>query len=654
MTDRILDKVVLFALIAQIGFILYMNLFRADTIIDYDSSSAYLHEMEMGGQGRIFPLEYEYQGSLDLDSASLISAALYRFTGDIFLSRGIANTLVIVLYICVVSYILDDIGVSKRWKCFGILLFLIPYSMIMLGYWRMLFAGGGFFALRALVPLLVISLIGDFGHGKAFRKSIFRMILLFLITFLNGLSSGPYILLCAVCPLFLWEAVRAFLQGDYGQMRSKRTAVAAAAAVSAVAGIVLQKALGFSTIADQKYILTSNKWIDALQAAFAGIFELFGGLTIHEEVSLFSAEAIGTAVNFAATCILLSGIVYTAVKCIKKKAISDRNGYIFSLMLVNLLMFCFADLKYGENVFESRYHLVPMLPAFLLLTAMLEDLSAEGKMKEVQRHTIQAVIAGIFAASMLYGDAQWWYAKKALETEKLKELSRIIEEQGVSTAFVVGDDSKVFGRKLRVYGRDTHYIVLSDGAASTRQTTFGGTTRYLDNSMQSGKAAVIATPKACETLPAYLLKDMEYLTDYEGLRIYIAKESCFDCVGGIVAEKDRVVDFPYSPGYAYENARLEEDGTLVMKAGGGRLVSDGDAAEGTWVYTVCYDMPETSGDAYMEITAGEDDPVRVLLDPAAGVAASDGVGMRAGEKVRFAVSAPEGTVIRKIEISRKE
>jgi hypothetical protein len=103
MTEKILDKVVLFALIAQIGFILYMNLFRADTIIDYDSSSVYMHEMEMGSQGKLFPSEYSYQASLDLDGAAVISAFLYRFTGNIFLSRGIANNLVVLLYLFVVG-----------------------------------------------------------------------------------------------------------------------------------------------------------------------------------------------------------------------------------------------------------------------------------------------------------------------------------------------------------------------------------------------------------------------------------------------------------------------------------------------------------------------------------------------------------------------
>ena len=93
MNAKILDKAVLKALKAQIGLILYKNKLHADTIIDYDSSSAYMHEIEMGSQGKIFPAEYSYQGSLDLDCGALISAAIYRVTGNIFLSRGITNIL---------------------------------------------------------------------------------------------------------------------------------------------------------------------------------------------------------------------------------------------------------------------------------------------------------------------------------------------------------------------------------------------------------------------------------------------------------------------------------------------------------------------------------------------------------------------------------
>ena len=657
MFGKILDKAVLIALIAQIGFILYMNLFHADTIIDYDSSSAYMHEIEMGSQGKIFPAEYSYQGSLDLDSGALISAAIYRVTGNIFLSRGITNILMVFLYIYVVGCVLGNSVISLRWKRFGILLFLIPYSMIMLGYWRMLFTGGGLFAVRALMPILIISLLQDIDKGKEFKRYAFRAALLLLMVFLCGLSSGAYVLLCAVCPLILWESVKFFFKADHSKLKSKRMVLAATASASAIAGIAVQKGLGFSTIADQKHLITSDKFISNLFDCFAGIFELFGGLTIHENVSLFSAEGIGTAVNFFVTCILLSAVIYSIVKCIKKKEIPEMYGYIFSVMLVNVLMFAFADLKYGETVYESRYHLLPMLPAFFLLAGMLEDQTQSRRLKSVQINALQLLIALLFAASLLYGDAQWVYAKTALGTEKLKELNSIMEDEAVKTAFIVGDDNKVLGRKLRVYSRDVHYIVLSDGAESAWQTAFGGTTRYLDNSMQQGKTAVIASAEAYKTLPAYLVKDMSYLTAYDGLDIYVSDTGHFDCEGGISAGKDRIVDFPYSPGYVFDGADLCDDGTLKMSAGGGHLCSTYGSSDGTWIYTVYYDMPEPPVDqegGSFEIKVGDDDPAVVRLDPDAAFVNSGEISMTAGKTVSFSLTAPEDTVIERIEISRKK
>ncbi|MBR1893174.1 MAG: hypothetical protein IJ815_06550 [Lachnospiraceae bacterium] len=654
MTDKILEKIIFAVLIAQIAFIMYMNLFRADTIIDFDSSSAYMHEMEMGSQGKLFPAEYSYQASLDLDGAAVISAFLYHFAGNIFLARGIANNLVVLLYIFVVNSVLRNLSLSKTWKRFGILLFFIPYSVNILGYWRTLFVGGGFFAFRALVPLLVVSLLTDIDKDKKLREYVIRAVLLIFIVFLTGLSSGAYILLCAVFPLILWEIISAFIKADYRQIKSKRMLLGITAAFAAIIGIALQKVVGFSSTADSKVILTSKKWIDAILSSFAGLFELFGGLTVHENVKMFSAEAAGTAVDFAVTCILIAAVVYTLVKCIKIKKISDMDGYIFSVMLVNVFMFSFLDLKYGDTVFESRYHLIPMLPSFFLLTMIMENLSKEGRLKAVQTRSLQVLTVGIFILSMLYGDAQWVYAKTALGSEKLAELNNIIEKEGINTAFVVGEDSKDLGRKLRVYSRDTHYIVVNDGAKSAFRTTWGGTTRYLDNSMQQGKTAIIATPESYKTLPAYLVLGMKYLRDYDGLKIYAADDSRFDCVGGIVAAKDRVIDFPYSPGYYFENAELSSDGSLIMKEGGGRLRSEYPSAEGKWDYKIYYDMPDAGNDACMELKIGDNEPIRVKLDQKGGETVINGVTMTGKESVFFVVSGSKGVRIKSIEISRSE
>ena len=652
--EKLLDKTVLIILIVQLVFIFCMNLFRADTIIDFDSSSAYLHEIEMGSQGKVFPSEYSYQASMDLDSASLLSAFIYHFTKNIFLARGIANNLVVLFYIYVITCILKNIDISVRWKRFCLLLFFIPYSMIMLGYWRMLFTGGGFYAFRALVPLLIISLLLDLDKGKAFKKILIRLIILLFIVFLTGLSSGAYVLMSAVFPLLLWEFANAFFKGDYKQIRSKKMLLALSTIFAALVGMVLQKAIGFSSTADTKFILTSNKWIDALLSSFAGIFELFGGLTVHENVKLFSFEAIGAAIDFIVTCILLFTILYTLSKCIKKKELSNMQGYIFSLLLVNAFMFSFLDLKYGSTVFESRYHLIPILPVFILLAIMLDQLSLNEKLNRLQINTIHIIVIGIFFASTLYGDAQWFYARTALGCDKLVELNQIMEKERVQTAVVVGEDSKDLGRKLRVYSREVNYLVVNDAAESAFRTTFGGTTRYLDNAMQLGKTAIIASPEAYKTLPLYLVSDMKYFRDYDGLKIYLADNSRFDYATGPVAEKDKVIDFPYTTGYIYENAVLDADGAILMSEGGGNLKASYKSVEGIWNYKIYYDAFELNTNVYVVIQVGENKFVNSKMNPSANYIEVENVAMEKEQFVDFMLSAPQGTKIKQIEISRKK
>ncbi|MBR5376584.1 MAG: hypothetical protein IK139_04825, partial [Lachnospiraceae bacterium] len=144
-----------------------------------------------------------------------------------------------------------------------------------------------------------------------------------------------------------------------------------------------------------------------------------------------------------------------------------------------------------------------------------------------------------------------------------------------------------------------------------------------------------------------------YLRDYDGLGIYTADLSRFDCVGGVVSGKDLVVDFPYSPGYSYENAAISDDGCLVMKEGGGNLYSVYPGAAGIWDYTVFYDMPEKRGDALLEIKAGDDEPLFAKPDPAEKSVSLEGVSMTEGETVSFKMSGPEGMRIQRIVIRRK-
>ena len=91
-----------------------------------------------------------------------------------------------------------------------------------------------------------------------------------------------------------------------------------------------------------------------------------------------------------------------------------------------------------------------------------------------------------------------------------------------------------------------------------------------------------------------------------------------------------------------------------MKEGGGSLFAEYPSASGTWDYNVYYDMPDSLKGGLIEIKAGDNEPVRVEMDPLKGTAEVPGVVMTGGERVSFLISAPEGAEIRKIEIIREK
>ena len=116
---------------------------------------------------------------------------------------------------------------------------------------------------------------------------------------------------------------------------------------------------------------------------------------------------------------------------------------------------------------------------------------------------------------------------------------------------------------------------------------------------------------------------------------------------------DDYVDFPYSPGYVYENAKLDEQGFLVMNEGGGSLSAEYNSVAGAWNYSVYYDTAETSGNAFMEIQIGENQFMYTSLDLSGGFVNADDVVMSTKAPVPFMINASEGVKIKRIEIRCK-
>lgn len=119
--------------IAQTVFIVYLNLFESQTMIDYDGAKLFQHAVEMWNQKTPFIPDWKYITTLELDCALLLAVFFYGMTRNIFISFGLSNILMVFTYIYVIYKIVSRTN-YKKYAVLAISLCLIPYELGMLSY----------------------------------------------------------------------------------------------------------------------------------------------------------------------------------------------------------------------------------------------------------------------------------------------------------------------------------------------------------------------------------------------------------------------------------------------------------------------------------------------------------------------------------------
>lgn len=100
-------------LVTQIFFIIYMYINHSTTMLDYDSSNVYTHMVEMFKNGDLFISDWINTTTLELDCSSLFALPLYAITKNVFLSYGISNIIIILMYIGTIYTIFINTGYKK-------------------------------------------------------------------------------------------------------------------------------------------------------------------------------------------------------------------------------------------------------------------------------------------------------------------------------------------------------------------------------------------------------------------------------------------------------------------------------------------------------------------------------------------------------------
>lgn len=393
-------------LIVQILMIAVCNIKLIDNNVDCDNAKLFVHIREMWEQKTWFLPSWVYMTTLEIDCSSLLALPLYGVTGNIYLAFGLANIILLGIFIAAVFYLFWE--KPFVYPVLAMNLICIPYSMGMLDYFNMLFFAGAQYIIKVLVPLLIIAILvhqeKNSGVDKKVKITIF--ILFCFLLFITSLSSGVYVFVCGVVPVLL-------VYGLYKLFRYEKIKIGVwvqidITVILAAIGISLNGVLmGGAKGNDMTMIGVDQFWNNAL-SCILGIFELFGGICSEADVPVISLQGISVLSKACLTLVYFACAAIGYRKLIKKQG-SIRILFLGSVFVWNLFVLLITDASYGAATYEYRYHLMGMIPVVCITSEILLD--SFTKWRKWQKFIMGAV--GVTALLIVNGCA----FKVALDTE---------------------------------------------------------------------------------------------------------------------------------------------------------------------------------------------------------------------------------------------
>ena len=427
---RIPTLVLFLCFLAQMGFLLYMNLFAGDKILNFDGANAMLHGIEIFKSGSVRVPGWHDTTQLEYDMAAFLAGPLYGLTGNIFLSYGIANILFAALYVLVIRDIFRSLEKSDFHLLIALNLVFTPYCIGMIDYYSMLFYQAAFYTMRVLIPLLMFALLLKKRERRKTPGTVFFFLLLILFSFLSGLSCGIYVLISGVAPIAAVFVLELLLDGgfcrfgpadDHGGREACRTnafsgirglfahagadgegpaapaqeaplpeitlwperkyeryhlAVIGAAALFSLAGIFAVHLLGFGGLGDKMLLTNYQNMSSNLDAVFLSFFMVLDAIP-GANTPVLSTAGIVYLAKAALACLLLIVFIRYIRRLFWKEGAVSFGKFTAFLLAWNVLEFIFCETRYGLSnpIIENRYYLIPLIPLLLLFAMDLEEWS---------------------------------------------------------------------------------------------------------------------------------------------------------------------------------------------------------------------------------------------------------------------------------------
>lgn len=542
-------------IVIQIGALAVFNLTRLPYESNYDSSCAYAQIVEMWRQKRILLKDWAYQTTLGIDSPVLLGALFYGITKNAFTAFGLANIVTVIVYACLFYDILKQADVKKNMRLLAVLFLLTPYSAGQLGYMPMLFTSAGSYAYKLLVPLLLIDILVRMHKGQEIKKYWYLILFATFFVFDTAVSSGEYILLCAVLPLVGYEILHVLIGNDIKQIFNKRLGFLILESAIYVVGIKVGRRTGIIESVGSQMMLTKAKHFPSVIAkCLTGIFQLFGGIPDYEDIPVTQTYGMMYLFRFFLAAVILASWIYLLKHLKENEKYKELVGMITCIFAVNLIVLIFANVNYATKTFEYRYHLISMIPMILLTSIAASDLWEKRKLLE-QTIVLVTIVLLLFVNVYDYKN----YMRDCYNYQgDMQGITLTAEQEGVHLIIAIGSESISMGRCMRNVNPN---VEISTWGGYNHGVGWGASTYYFDNAHLKTPYMVLMTQKEYELMPKQIAKQLEEVQTFGLFQLYRVKENVLDG-DNTLPQSGTNRDFCYSSGYEYWG-KMESDGNVL-------------------------------------------------------------------------------------------
>lgn len=542
-------------IVIQIGALAVFNLTRLPYESNYDSSCAYAQIVEMWRQKRILLKDWAYQTTLGIDSPVLLGALFYGTTKNAFTAFGLANIVTVIIYVGLFYDILKQADVKKNMRLLAVLFLLTPYSTGQLGYMPMLFTSAGSYAYKLLVPLLLIDILVRMHKGQEIKKYWYLILFATFFVFDTAVSSGEYILLCAVLPLVGYEILHVLIGNDIKQIFNKRLGFLILESAIYVVGIKVGRRTGIIESVGSQMMLTKAKHFPSVIAkCLTGIFQLFGGIPDYEDIPVTQTYGMMYLFRFFLAAVILASWIYLLKHLKENEKYKELVGMITCIFAVNLIVLIFANVNYATKTFEYRYHLISMIPMILLTSIAASDLWEKRKLLE-QTIVLVTIVLLLFVNVYDYKN----YMRDCYNYQgDMQGITLTAEQEGVHLIITIGSESISMGRCMRNVNPN---VEISTWGGYNHGVGWGASTYYFDNAHLKTPYMVLMTQKEYELMPKQIAKQLEEVQTFGLFQLYRVKENVLDG-DNTLPQSGTNRDFCYSSGYEYWG-KMESDGNVL-------------------------------------------------------------------------------------------